>query len=178
MAASSFCTLERRESLGLGSPDPGNEFLVRSCGILVHGSSVLAEEAVAEQGLKSYALPGGHLEFGESLAECLSREFYEETGLNVEAEKLVYVHENFYLLKGVTTHEIGFYFLVDLASEFPSPDSSGYIANREMHTRMRLLPLDQLKSFPLQPAFLRDQLPADTAARFASPPRHVLTREI
>src|SRR5207253_2123740 len=72
------------------------------------------------------ALPGGHLEFGETLAACLSREFFEECGLNVEAEKLVYVHENFYTVTKIATHEIGFYFLVDLNSEFPTPDSKGY----------------------------------------------------
>ena len=57
------------------------------------------------------------------------------------AEKLVYVHENFYTLREVTTHEIGFYFLVDLNSEFPAPDTAGYIPSRESHIHMRLLPL-------------------------------------
>ncbi len=63
----------------LGSHDPAREFLVRACGILVHDQSVLAQEADDGRGGKSYALPGGHLEFGESLAECMSREIYEET---------------------------------------------------------------------------------------------------
>src|SRR5436189_6147479 len=118
MAGSSCSARTRRGSSVLGSPDPRREFLVRACGILVHDQSVLAQEADDGRGGKSYALPGGHLEFGESLAECMSREIYEETGLNVEAEKLLYVHENFYSLKGVTTHEIGSYLLGDPTSEF------------------------------------------------------------
>src|SRR5207249_3807605 len=97
----------RRRSSVLGSPDADREFLIRSCGILLHGDSVLAQEGRIADGV-SYALPGGHVEFGETLAACVSREILEETGLNVEPEKMVYVHENFYTLKRVRTHEVGF----------------------------------------------------------------------
>lgn len=31
----------------------------------------------------TYALPGGHLEFGESFEDCASREVEEETGLSI-----------------------------------------------------------------------------------------------
>ncbi len=161
----------------LGSHESGQEFVIRACGILIHDDSVLVQEADDGQGGQNYALPGGHLEFGESLTACMSREFYEECGLNVEAEKLVYVHENFYSLKGVTTHEIGFYFLVDLNFEFPAPDKAGYIASRESHIRIRLLPLATLRSFALMPPFLRDQLPRDVAEHFAAPTRHLVSRE-
>jgi 8-oxo-dGTP pyrophosphatase MutT (NUDIX family) len=37
----------------------------------------------------SWALPGGKLESGESIMECLKREMLEETGLNVSPEKLL-----------------------------------------------------------------------------------------
>ena len=161
----------------LGSRDAGHEFLARSCGILIHDDAVLAQEGNDGRGSRSYALPGGHLEFGETLAMCMSREFYEETGLNVEAEKLVYVHENFYTLKKIVTHEIGFYFLVDLNSAFPAPDSEGYIPSRESHIRMRLLPVAALARFALMPSFLRDRLPLDVRERFAQPTRHLISRE-
>jgi len=89
----------------LGSPDSGKEFLVRACGILVHGDAVFVQEAAGGDG-PAMALPGGHLEFGETLAACLSREFFEECGLNVEAEKLVYVHENFYTVTKIARRRI------------------------------------------------------------------------
>ena len=160
----------------LGSLESGKEFLVRACGILVHGEAVLVQEAAGPDG-PALALPGGHLEFGETLAACLSREFFEESGLNVEAEKLVYVHENFYTLRRIATHEIGFYFLADLNSEFPTPDSKGYIPSQEAHIRMRLLPLAAFRSSSLMPSFLREQLPRDAADRFAHPTRHLVSRE-
>jgi len=160
----------------LGSPESGREFLVRACGILVHGDSVLVQEAAGRDG-PALALPGGHLEFGETLGSCLSREFFEESGLNVEAEKLAYVHENFYTLRRIATHEIGFYFLVDLNSEFPTPDPKGYIPSREAHIRMRLLPLAALQSSSLMPSFLREQLPRDADDHFAHPTLHLVSRE-
>lgn len=163
--------------MALASPSPAREFLVRSCGILVHGDSVLTQEGDDGRGGLEYSLPGGHLEFGESLALCLSREFYEETGLNVEADKLVYVHENFYETKGVRTHELGFYFLVDLSSEFPTPDREGYIPSKESHIRIRLLPLADLRNYRLMPSFLIDFLPRDAHDAFAHPTRHLVTRE-
>jgi ADP-ribose pyrophosphatase YjhB (NUDIX family) len=160
--------------LAPASPDPKKEFLVRACAVLVHGDRVLMQEADDGRGGKQYALPGGHLEFGETLALCMSREVYEETGLNVEADKLVYVHENFYNLKGIETHEIGFYFVVDLSSEFPTPDAQGYIVSREAHIRMRLLPLAKLRDFPVMPPFLHDYLAQDAREHFAHPTRHLI----
>jgi ADP-ribose pyrophosphatase YjhB (NUDIX family) len=166
----------RRQRSVLGSRDGSREFLVRACGILLHEGSVLAQEADDGRGV-NYALPGGHLEFDETLATCLSREIFEESGLNVEAEKLVYVHENFYTLKGVATHEIGFYFLVELISDLPRPDRDGHIPSREAHIRMRFLPLDTLRTFSLMPPFLKDELPRDAKEHFAKPTRHLVSRE-
>ena len=128
------------------------------------------------RGGKQYALPGGHVEFGETLALCMSREVYEETGLNVEADKLVYVLEYFYTLKGIETHEIGFYFLADLSSDFPAPDAQGYIPSLESHIRMRLLPLAKLRDFPVMPPFLGDFLAQDARDLFSHPTRHLIER--
>ncbi len=160
--------------MALGKLDPHREFLVRGCAILIHGDRVLLQEGDDGRGGKQYALPGGHLEFGETLALCMSREVYEETGLNVEADKLVYVHENFYTLKGVETHEIGFYFLVDLSSEFPTPDAQGYVPSLESHIRMRLLPLAKLREFAVMPPFLHEYLAQDARELFVHPTRHLV----
>ena len=40
-----------------------------------------------------YALPGGQQLIGESLEDCLKREFMEETRINIIAHKLILVNE-------------------------------------------------------------------------------------
>lgn len=54
------------------------------------GSILLLRQDVPEAG-RGWSLPGGALEAGESLAGCLEREMLEETGLQVVADRLLYV---------------------------------------------------------------------------------------
>jgi ADP-ribose pyrophosphatase YjhB (NUDIX family) len=46
----------------------------------------------ADNGL--WCLPGGHMEPGESLAECCAREVLEETGLGIRVTRLTGVYSN------------------------------------------------------------------------------------
>ena len=41
-----------------------------------------------------WCLPGGHLDAGESVAECCMREVFEETGLHVHVKRLTGVYSN------------------------------------------------------------------------------------
>jgi ADP-ribose pyrophosphatase YjhB (NUDIX family) len=45
-------------------------------------------------GPRSWSLPGGKVERGETLAEALVREVFEETGAKVECGRLLYVCDN------------------------------------------------------------------------------------
>ena len=44
---------------------------------------------------KTWAIPGGAMELGESSLQAAVREFYEETGITVEAKRLLNVYTNF-----------------------------------------------------------------------------------
>lgn len=60
-------------------------FNVRVYGLLIEGNKIL----VTHENIKGYEMtkfPGGGLEFGEGLIDCLKREFNEE--LNIEIEVL------------------------------------------------------------------------------------------
>jgi len=58
-----------------------------------------------------YSVPGGRLEFLESLPFTAVREMMEEAGLEVEPVRLVYIVESISERKGRPRHEILFYFL-------------------------------------------------------------------
>ena len=67
-------------------------FQIRLTGILIEDEKILlVKQRVSSE--RSWSLPGGRLEHGESLEQGIIREMYEETGLNVKVKKLLYVCE-------------------------------------------------------------------------------------
>jgi len=65
----------------------------------------------------TWALPGGHLEFSESWAECAAREVLEETGMHVEKETFIAVTNDFF--KSEDKHYITIYMRTDWKDGVP-----------------------------------------------------------
>ena len=61
-----------------------DEVVVRTKALLINDK----DEITLGYSHKTYQFPGGHLEYGESLDECLKREIKEETGIELEGVKL------------------------------------------------------------------------------------------
>ena len=75
-------------------------------GILVRPDGrVLLGRRAHHPGFHQWAFPGGKVEFLESLEEAVAREFLEETGLYVRAQKLAYVAE-------ILDADLGFHYVV------------------------------------------------------------------
>jgi ADP-ribose pyrophosphatase YjhB (NUDIX family) len=63
---------------------------VRVTGVVIEHDRILLLDQDTDTG-RSWSLPGGKVEESESLAEALVREMREETGVDVEVGRLLYV---------------------------------------------------------------------------------------
>lgn len=63
---------------------------IRCRAIIIYEGKLL----VVKHSIKNdhYSLPGGHLEWGENIHDCLKREIKEELGIEPKFDKLLYVH--------------------------------------------------------------------------------------
>lgn len=62
---------------------------IRCRAIIVYDNKILVVKHSAKNNY--YALPGGHLEWGESVIECMKREIIEELGIEPKIGRLLYV---------------------------------------------------------------------------------------
>lgn len=104
-----------------------------------------------KRGDEYWALPGGRLEYGETLTECLEREFEEELGITIAVQDQVLVGENFFTHGDDTIHSIEFYYTI--TADF-KPDTP--IDPREPDLEFTWLGTEQLPSF--RPDFIIDLL--------------------
>ena len=72
----------------------GNRLRVRVSGICIEDEKILLvnHHSLNEQG-DFWGPPGGGMDFGISAEENLKREFLEETGLDIEVNDFLFVHE-------------------------------------------------------------------------------------
>ena len=72
----------------------GNQLRVRVCGICVQNDKILLiNHTGMNQSGEFWSPPGGGLQFGETIEECLKREFFEETNTVISVGKFLIVNE-------------------------------------------------------------------------------------
>ena len=107
--------------------------------------------------------PGGGVEFGEGLERALRREVAEETGVDVEVGRLVYVLD----FVRPPLHAVSFYFVCrapDLGAVRLGSDPE--LGDRQLLRGLRLVSLDELAALSVYPEPFRQRLAADARAGF------------
>ncbi|MAE86268.1 MAG: NUDIX hydrolase [Flammeovirgaceae bacterium] len=123
-----------------------NKVRVRVCGILVENETILLlkHEGIGNHGF-IWSPPGGGLEFNEDVPSTLIREFKEETNLDVEIDKFLFVNE----YQSKKHHAIELFFRVirtggteELGNDPEVPDEE------QILTELKWISFEELKSIP------------------------------
>lgn len=112
-------------------------FNIRVYGIWMHENKILVNEEII-RGRKVIKFPGGGLEFGEGIIDCLKREWQEELNLDVEITGHFYTTDFFQPSAFDDSQVISIYYLVKGA------DPLAAITNNEQNERTYWLELGEL----------------------------------
>jgi ADP-ribose pyrophosphatase YjhB (NUDIX family) len=124
----------------------GNRVRVRVCGILIEKDRILL---VNHRGLNKTNLfwcpPGGGIQFGESAAESLQREFREETGLEIEVMDFLCVNE--YISQALQAVEL--FFLVRRISGYVATGTDPEL-KQQIIRKVEFMTIEEIRNY--QPA--------------------------
>jgi len=135
-------------------------FSYRVGGILIHDEKLLLQKPRNDDG---YAIPGGHIAFGETSETTVMREFTEEIGADIKVERLVLVGENFFPWDDRLCQQICLYYTVSLCDKTQIPLEGTFravdvILNERIDLDFTWMPLSQLTKIKLYPLNLIEHL--------------------
>jgi ADP-ribose pyrophosphatase YjhB (NUDIX family) len=117
--------------------------------LILSQGKILLEKRINEPAKGKWTIPGGVVEVGESLEDAVIRETREETGLEVEAPRLIDVVDQVDLdEKGkVKYHFVIIDYVVSVKRGVPVAASDA--------DALRWVPLDEVEGYDLTPSFRR-----------------------
>lgn len=124
-------------------------FNLRVYGLLVHNGHVLVVDELMQRKTPITKFPGGALELGEGLADCLIREFEEEIGHRVEVAEHFYTTDFFQQsVQDPINQLLSVYYLI----QHPDPDAIPVKKRQhdfddrlpESNLNLRWIPLNEL----------------------------------
>lgn len=130
----------------------GNKVRVRACGICWEDEKLLMVNHAAITPTNFWAPPGGGVEFGQSIENCLKQEFDQETGLTITAGDFLFGCE--FIQQPI--HSIELFYRVKIQSgklrtgsdpeiqiirdvRFMTPEEISAIPSQELHGIFRLI---------------------------------------
>ncbi|KAA6440000.1 NUDIX hydrolase [Dyadobacter flavalbus] len=128
-------------------------FNYRVAGVAILNGKVLMHKTPSDH---FWSLPGGRAELFEFSKDTLLREMQEETGMQVQVGKMLWISENFFRYNGIRHHEIGFYFEMEIPGLKDQTDFSGSEGQEEL--LFSWIDVRSLDSVPIYPHFLAAEL--------------------
>src|SRR3990172_893193 len=120
---------------------------VRPTGVLIEdGKILLVEQSVTQS--RHWSLPGGALEYGETLEQGLIREMKEETGLDVSVDRLLYIRDWI----PDDSHVVHITFLVSRKGGTLGSGKGTEFARGKIK-QVKMVPLDELKAYGFSDTF-------------------------
>lgn len=115
----------------------------RVAGVLINGTNIM----LTTKDNIHFTVPGGHVQVGETTRETIVREYKEETGLDVEVDKLMATYENFFKYNGKDVQQILMVYKVSLKNNEQkiklNPDNE--------RTKYKWLNLNEIDNYFLYP---------------------------
>ena len=119
------------------------KIIIKVRSIILHGGKLLAVRHPHDTSFA--ALPGGHLEWGEDIKECLSREMVEELGVKPEIGKLLYLN-NFTQTDG--KQYIEFFFEIKNGMDYLNTEKLARSHAHEIAEIVWVSPTDDIRILP------------------------------
>ncbi|MGT2756762.1 NUDIX hydrolase [Streptococcus ovuberis] len=110
---------------------------------------------------------GGAIAVGETTEDAVRREVREELGCDIQVDQLAFVVENYFESDHKKVHRIEFQYLVT-----PLSEPNRMLVEGDTQRRCEWLPIDQLDTIDVKPAFLKTAL-----KNWDGQVKHVVNRE-
>lgn len=134
----------------------GNICNFRAAGMCVKDSKLFVQ---MDKRSGEYALPGGHVQFGETSEEALIREFKEEVGADIVCKGLIWTEECFWEWGDTKSHTLCFYHLIDFADERQTPDFCEFTAQMDNENILiGWVSIGELDELTIYPEFLKSEI--------------------
>ena len=121
----------------------GNQVRIRVCGVCIQeGKILLLNHIGIRENTDFWCPPGGGLQFGETIEECLQREFLEETNTNISVGKFLTINE----FINPPLHAIELFYEVKIISGIPKKGFDPEM-EEQIITDLRWFSLKEIREF-------------------------------
>ncbi|MFT8352925.1 NUDIX hydrolase [Clostridium saccharoperbutylacetonicum] len=105
-----------------------------------------------------YYSVGGRVKLNETSEEAVSRETFEETGMELEIDRLAFIHEHFFNeeITKEDYHEIAFFYLMKVSTSMDFVCKS--FGDQGTKEHLHWLPIEDLDRYHLYPEFFKTKL--------------------